>query len=59
MSLKVFDVLGKEVATLISEEKPMGIYKVEFNGKNLSSGTYFYKLKVGEFIQTRKMILTK
>ncbi|MBP9583389.1 MAG: carboxypeptidase regulatory-like domain-containing protein, partial [Ignavibacterium sp.] len=55
--LKVFDVLGNEVATLVNEIKPAGNYNVEFNAKNLSSGVYFYQLKAGSLIQTKKMIL--
>ena len=62
-SLKVYNILGKEVATLVNGYKPAGNYQVEFNssidGKNLSSGVYFYQLRIGSFIQTRKMILTK
>jgi hypothetical protein len=59
ITLKVFDVLGKEVATLVNEEKPSGNYEVEFNASNLSSGIYFYKLTSGNFSQTKKMILMK
>jgi len=64
VTLKVYDVLGNEVATLVNEEKPAGEYEVEFNshsdaGQNLSSGVYFYKLKAGNFIETKKMILLK
>ncbi len=59
VALKVFDVLGNEVATLISEEKPAGSYEVEFNGLELSSGIYFYKLQSGSFVETKKMILLK
>jgi hypothetical protein len=59
VSLKVFDVLGKEIATIINEEKPSGVYKFEFNGEHLSSGVYFCTLKSPGFIQTRKMILLK
>lgn len=58
-SIKVYDVLGNEVATLINEYKEEGEYELEFNGKGLSSGIYFYQLKAGSFIQTRKMILMK
>ena len=47
--------LGKEVATLINEEKPAGNYEVEFDASNLSSGIYFYQLKAGSFIETKKM----
>ena len=59
MQLKVYDVLGNEVATLVNEEKPAGSYEVDFNASQLSSGIYLYKLTAGNFIQTRKMILVK
>jgi hypothetical protein len=59
VTLKVYDILGREVATLISEEKPAGEYEVEFNAVNLPSGIYFYQLKSGEYIETRKMVLLK
>jgi hypothetical protein len=59
VSLKVFDVLGNEVATLVDEFKPAGRYEVEFNASFLSSGVYLYQLKAGEFIQTKKMILIR
>jgi len=59
VTLKVYDILGREVATLVNEEKPSGNYEVEFGGIGLPSGVYFYTLKVGDFIQTRKMILLK
>jgi hypothetical protein len=58
-TIKVFDVLGSEVATLVSEEKPSGIYEVEFDGTGLPSGIYFYRLRTGNFTQTKKMILLK
>ncbi|MBE0573200.1 MAG: T9SS type A sorting domain-containing protein [Ignavibacteriaceae bacterium] len=67
VSLKVYDVLGNEVATLMNEEKQPGTYEVEFNSqvshsgdvRNLTSGIYFYQLKTGSFTQTKKMILAK
>jgi carboxyl-terminal processing protease len=59
VTLKVFDLLGREVATLVNEEKRAGSYEVTFNGKNLSSGVYFYRLQAGEFVQTKKLILQK
>jgi len=59
LRLKVYDVLGNEVATLVNEEKPAGEYEVEFNGSALSSGVYFYQLTSGEFISTKKFILVK
>ena len=52
-------MLGREVATLVNEEEPAGNYEVEFDGKNLSSGTYFYQLKTGDYIETKKMQLMK
>jgi CubicO group peptidase (beta-lactamase class C family) len=60
VTLKVFDILGREIATLVNEEKSAGTYNVQFAINNfLSSGIYFYQLKAGDFIQTRKMILMK
>ena len=59
VTLKVFDVLGNEVATLVNEEKPAGEYVVNFDASKLSSGVYFYQLKAGSFIQTKKMILLR
>ena len=63
VSLKVYDILGNEIATLVNEEKQPGTYEVEFSTessiKHLSSGTYFYRLKAGNFIETKKMILLK
>ncbi len=59
VSLKVYDVLGREIETLVNEEKPAGIYRAEFDGSKLASGIYFYQIKAGDFIQTRKMLLTK
>ncbi len=57
--LKVYDVLGNEVATLVSEEKPAGEYEIEFDGKGLPSGIYFYTLRAGAFSETKKMVLLK
>ncbi len=64
ITLKVYDVLGNEVVTLVNEDKAAGTYEVEFsasggNGFNLSSGIYFYKLQAGDFAETKKMILMK
>ena len=58
-SLKVYDVLGNEVATLVDEYKPAGSYEVEFSAAGLSSGMYFYKLEAGNYIETKKMILIR
>jgi len=59
VSLKVYDVLGREVATLINEDKSAGTYKVEFNASGLTSGIYFYRMIAGRLIETKKMILLK
>ena len=59
VTLKVYDVLGNEVATLVSENKPVGSYEIEFDGSELTSGVYFYRLQAGSFIETKKMILMK
>lgn len=58
-TLKVYSVTGKEVATLINEEKTPGVYEVNFNAAGLSSGIYFYKLQSGAFSDIKKMILLK
>ena len=61
--LKIYDVLGNEVATLVNEELSTGTYEVEFSatggGSELTSGIYFYQLKTGSFIETKKMLLLK
>jgi hypothetical protein len=57
--LKVYDVLGRDVATLVNEVKPAGTYTVHFDAPNLSSGVYYYRLSAGSFTATRKMLLTK
>jgi len=59
VTLKIYDVLGKEVATLVNEQKPTGTYIVNWNASNFSSGLYFYKLTAGDFNQTKKMFLVK
>ena len=58
-TLKVFDVLGNEVATLVNEYRDAGSYEIEFNAGNLSSGVYIYKLQAGDFVSSKKMILLK
>lgn len=59
VTLKVYDILGNEVARLVNEDKPVGSYEVDFDASQLSSGIYLYKLTAGNFIETRKMILIK
>jgi hypothetical protein len=59
VTLKVYDVIGNEIAALVNGEKSEGNYEVTWNATDLPSGVYFYQLKVGEFISTKKMILIK
>jgi hypothetical protein len=59
VTLKVYDVLGNEIATLVNEEKPAGSYEVIFDASRLSSGVYFYRLISGGQSLTRKLLLTK
>ncbi|MDR3627319.1 MAG: T9SS type A sorting domain-containing protein [Ignavibacteriaceae bacterium] len=59
VSLKIYDIMGREVATLVNGEKAKGRYEVEFNGSTLASGVYFYKLQAGNFSQARKFVLLK
>ncbi|NUN69576.1 MAG: T9SS type A sorting domain-containing protein, partial [Bacteroidetes bacterium] len=58
-TMKVYDVLGKEVATLINEEKAVGRYSTTFDGSRLSSGTYIVRMNAGEFVKTMKVTLLK
>jgi hypothetical protein len=59
VSVKIFDVLGKEIKMLVNEVKNAGSYSIEFDGSSLASGTYFYRMESGGFIATKKMILIK
>ncbi len=59
VSLKVYNILGKEIASLVNEKKTTGTYQVIFDGSNLSSGIYFYRLQSENFVETRKLILLK
>jgi hypothetical protein len=59
VSLKIYDILGREVQTLVNEPKSAGFYTATFDASRLSSGTYFYKLIAGSFVQTKKMVLVK
>ncbi|MBK7380185.1 MAG: T9SS type A sorting domain-containing protein [Ignavibacteriales bacterium] len=59
VSLKVFDVLGNEIATLVNEQQRPGSYEVEFNSAKLSSGVYYYQIKSGNFLDTKKMVLIR
>jgi hypothetical protein len=57
--LVLYDILGRQVATLLDEEKAPGTYKVDFNGSQFASGTYFYRLQAGTFSDTKKLLLLK
>lgn len=59
VTIKVYDIIGKEIKTLVNEEKLAGKYVVQFDGSNFSSGVYFYQMRAGEFIDTKKFILLK
>jgi hypothetical protein len=59
VSLKVYDVLGREVATLVNGRQEAGRYSVSFNAASFASGVYFYRLQAGNFVQTKKMMLVK
>jgi hypothetical protein len=59
VKLGVYDMLGREIETLVNEEKNTGVYEVTFEGTKLPSGVYFYRIQTGDFVQTKKMILLK
>ena len=59
VTLKVYDVLGKEIETLVNEKKSPGTYEVTFDGSTLASGIYFYRMDAGNFIETKKMLIIK
>jgi hypothetical protein len=59
VKLEVYDVLGKKIATLVNERQSAGSYQVVWNASGLSSGTYFYRLQAGTFVETKKMIMVK
>jgi hypothetical protein len=59
VTLNVYDPLGREVAMLVNEERPAGTYSVQWNASGFSSGTYFYRMISGNFVETRKMILLR
>ncbi|HAP35953.1 MAG TPA: peptidase S8, partial [Bacteroidetes bacterium] len=58
-TLKVYDLLGREIASLVNEYLTAGNYTIEWSGSNLSSGVYFYQIRSGDFVATKKMILQK
>ncbi len=59
VSIKVYDIMGTQVSTLVNQEKPSGTHQVEFDGSKLPSGIYYYRLAAGSFMQTKKMMMLK
>ncbi len=59
VQLKVYNILGKEIATLVNEQQSVGTYEITFNAVGLPSGVYFYRIQAGSFVETKKMILMK
>ncbi len=59
VKLKVFDILGREVAVLLNGKKDAGRYEIDFNASNLATGVYIFRLNAGNFIMTKKMMLLK
>ena len=57
--IKVFDILGNEIESLVKEEKQTGTYEITWYSEGLPSGVYFYQLKAGDFVETKKMVLMK
>lgn len=59
VKLKIYDMLGREIKTLVNQEQSVGVYNVEFNASNLSSGVYFYRIVAGSFVASKKLLLLK
>lgn len=59
VNVKIYDITGREIKTLVNEVKQAGYYTVDFNGSHLSSGVYFYRIQSGDFVQTKRMVLLK
>jgi glucuronoarabinoxylan endo-1,4-beta-xylanase len=59
VSLRVYDMLGREVSELVNERRDAGVHEVKFDGSELSSGVYLYRLQAGSFTQTRKLLLVR
>lgn len=57
--IKIYDILGREVQTLVNDFKKAGYYEVSFDGTNFASGIYFYKIEAGNFANTKKMLIVK
>ena len=59
VSLKIYDVLGREMVTLVNETKEPGYYKIKFNAADLASGVYFYRMEAGDFVEVKKFVVMK
>ena len=59
VTLKIFDLLGREIAVLVNEQKQAGVHSVYWNAVGFPSGVYFYRLQAGSFVETRKLIVLK
>ncbi len=59
VTLRIYDILGREVVTLVNKQQKPGYYEVNWNAANNSSGVYFYKITAGKFVDTKKMILLR
>ena len=59
VNLSVFDILGREVSVLVNERMDAGVYEVKFDGSNLASGVYFYRLQAGDFVQSKRLLILK
>jgi hypothetical protein len=59
VTLNVFDMIGREITSLVNEEKSPGNYEVKFDGSSFASGIYFYRLKAGNYLETKKILLIK
>ena len=59
VTIKVYDVLGREIETLVNEQKILGNYNITFNAGKLASGVYLYRIQAGNFWETKKMMLLK
>jgi len=59
VTLKIFDILGREITTLVNESRSPGAYTAEWNGKDFASGIYFYRIEAGDYKETRKLVLQK
>jgi hypothetical protein len=57
--LSVYDILGREVSVLVNERRDAGVYELKFDGSNLASGVYFYRLTAGDFVSTKRMLVVK